>query len=162
MSFDEPRAQGPKAEELLGHLLIVKPLEYRTGIATTFGETDAIDCDVDDIETGMSHACLFFQGFLVGSFKGGIGKTFLGIIVKGIAKPSQSPPFQFESKTGDPAAVARAERFQTLRAAGGFSAPQAVTAPPAATPPAVNLDNLSPEQSAALLAQLQAGASQPA
>lgn len=141
IGFSEPSTGSVvKAEELTGHLLIVRPLAHRDGINTVHGVKDAVEVDIDDVDTGESYAgALFFQGNLIGSFKGAIGTQLLGRITRGQAKAGQTAPFLFQSATSAQSDVDKATAFLTAKAQGSFAQPAASGSP-------------TPEQIAAFLA----------
>ena len=119
--FSDPSAGGDslKPADVLGHLLIVRPLEHRFGIVTSFGEKDAIRCDVADLTTNEVHKdVLWFPGGLVGSLKGSIGELILARMGQGVAKPGQSAPWTLIGASADPAAVQQASTW--LAANPGF------------------------------------------
>lgn len=180
--FDAPATAGEtlKPSEINGHLLIVKAVDYRTGINTTFGEKDAVsvnvvDLDENDPDTGqpgrLHKGALWFSGMLVGSLKNQIGAVVLARMGQGTAKPNQDPPWILVAANEDAAAVQRGTTWMNANpgALDGF-APPATTNPaptpapaPAPAPPAVTpitpdnpaLAGLTPE-ALALLQQFQA------
>ena len=140
-----------KPADLLGHLLIISPVEYKTGIQTSLGETDAIEVNIVDLDTSEEHnSVLFFNVALKSALKPNIGKQVLARIGQGVAKPGKSAPWILVNATDDPVAVAKATSF----IAGGFAA--AGAAAPSA-PVAAAIDPNSPEIQA-LLSKLGAKA----
>ena len=140
-----------KPADLLGHLLIISPVEYKTGIQTSLGETDAIEVNIVDLDTSEEHnSVLFFNVALKSALKPNIGKQVLARMGQGTAKPGKSAPWVLVTATDDPAAVAKATSF----IAGGFAA--AGAAAPSA-PVAGAIDPNSPEIQA-LLSKLGAKA----
>lgn len=136
-----------KPAELVGHLLIITPLEYKPSIVTSFGDTDAIAVDLIDLTTNEEFKdVLFFNAALKSSLKPNIGKVVLAKMNLGAAKPGKSAPYILDAVT-DEASIALA----TARLASGIASPVAT---PAATPA---LDPNSPEI-AALIAKLGAKA----
>ncbi len=142
-----PPAQGgdtAKPADLAGHLLIVKPNDYRTGILTSFGEKDAVSVDLVDLDdvdpdTGevghQYHGALWFSGALVGSCKNQIGTLVLARMSQGTAKAGQSPPWLLADATTDAAAVqAGALWLSSHPEFRGLSAPTPAPAPVAAPP----------------------------
>jgi hypothetical protein len=139
--FTSPGGQGPKPEDLKGHLLIITPLEVRTGINTTLGPSDAISVDVVDLDAPggpEEHVrCLWFSKVLLGSLRSKLGEKVLARMGQGVARPGQSPPWILEDATQDNAAVTRATEWLTARTVNAFQAPQPSTAPAEPTAPAV-------------------------
>jgi hypothetical protein len=113
-SFAQP-ASGSKFKpaDYQGHLLLVWPTEYRTGIKTDYGDSDAIAARVVvlDGENGSEEHdnVLFFQSALIGTLKSSVGnsKPVLGRLSKGTAKPGQSAPFILTPFTEEDAVIAR-------------------------------------------------------
>jgi hypothetical protein len=126
-------------------LLILEPIEYKTGIPTVHGDADAIEVRINDLDTGHTHdSVLFFNVALKNALKTKIGQKVLARIGQGAAKPGKSAPWILVDATGDADAVAKANAFI---AGGGGSAPA-----PAATASA----NINDPAVQALLAQLGA------
>lgn len=147
MAFSAPsnNTESVKVADLNGHLLILEPLEYKTGIQTVHGDADAIEVRINDLDTGHSHdSVLFFNVALKNSLKTKIGQKVLARVSQGTAKPGKSAPWILVDATGDADAVAKANAFI---AGGGASAPA-----PAATASA----NINDPAVQALLAQLGA------
>ncbi len=95
--FDQPgTSTGLNFEELKGHLLLFTVDTLEHGIKTTFGDKDAIRCDVVDLETGNTyHDTLVFPLALIGQLKESVGgKRVLGRLGQGNAKPGQKPPWK--------------------------------------------------------------------
>ena len=83
-----------KPADLQGHLLIIKPVEYKTGITTSLGEAEAIEVDLIDLDTNTEHnSVLFFNVALRSALKSNIGKSVLARIGQGVAKPGKSAPW---------------------------------------------------------------------
>lgn len=151
MAFSAPsnNTESVKAADLNGHLLILEPIEYKTGIPTVHGDADAIEVRIDDIDTGLSHeSVLFFNVALKNSLKQKIGQKVLARIGQGQAKPGKSAPWILIDATGDADAVAKANAF----IAGSLTAPAATASAAPAAAPAAPLDpaNLPPEVQALL------------
>jgi hypothetical protein len=149
MAFSAPSSntESVKVADLNGHLLIVEPIEYKTGIPTVHGDADAIEVRINDLDTGLSHeSVLFFNVALKNALKSKVGQKVLARIGQGTAKPGKSAPWILVDATGDADAVAKANAFI---AGGGASAP----APVAAAPAAANINDPAVQ---ALLAQLGA------
>jgi len=156
MSFVSPSSSeiGPKPADLQGHLLIITPTSYKTGITTSLGEAEAIECDVVDLDTDEQHySVLFFNVALRSALKPNIGSQVLARIGQGIAKPGKSAPWILLDATTDAADVKKATDF----IANGFAVverPKGVNKSAKASAPAP-ADINSPEIQA-LLAQLSA------
>jgi len=125
--FDAPstsNAGEANLADLEGHLLVVEPIEHKTGITTTFGVKDAISVDVHDITAGVSHAdLLWFPGVLVGSLKNSIGRKVLGVLGRGTAKAGQSPPWVLIDASDEPGAVKAATDYMTGKVSESLGAP---------------------------------------
>lgn len=178
--FDSPSIGGEtlKPADVQGHLLIVRPVSHEQNITTGFGVKDAVrvnvvDLDGTDPDTNQpGHVvigALWFSGLLVGSLKNDLGKTLLGRMNQGVAKPGQSAPWKFDSAVDDQAAVQRASAWMNAHPGvlDGLAPPTNIAAPqpaangnsfgqqptvaapqPAAAPPAPA--GISPEAAAAL------------
>jgi hypothetical protein len=148
MAFSAPsnNTESVKVADLNGHLLILEPLEYKTGIQTVHGEADAIEVRINDLDTGFNHeSVLFFNVALKNALKTKIGQKVLARIGQGQAKPGKSAPWILVDATGDADAVAKANAF--IGNAGAAPAPVAAPAPSA---------NINDPAVQALLAQLGA------
>ena len=146
MAFVAPssNSESVKVADLDGHLLILEPIEYKTGIATVHGDADAIEVRINDLDTGFTHeSVLFFNVALKNALKTKIGHKVLARIGQGVAKPGKSAPWILLDATGDSEAVAKANAF--------IASPQAAT--PAAAPVAANINDAAVQ---ALLASLGA------
>ena len=149
MAFTAPvsNSEGVKVADLNGHLLIVTPIEYKTGINTVNGITDAVEVHVVDLDTNEEHnSLLWFNVALRNALKPLIGNKVLGRIGQGAAKPGKNPPWLLIDATGDADAVAKANAY----IAGGIKSPAPVAQAPA---PTASLDDPAVQ---ALLAQLGA------
>ena len=152
MTFAAPSTQSEsvKVADLAGHLLIITPTEYKTGIQTIHGSAEAVEVEVVDLDTKQTHASLlWFNVALRNALKNKIGQKVLAKIGQGAAKPGKSAPWILIDATGDANAVALANAYLT-------SAPTPAAAP--VTPQAATLAataGITPEV-AALLAQLGA------
>lgn len=132
-----------KPADLEGHLLIIKPVEYKTGIQTSLGEAEAVEVDLVDLDTNTEHtSVLFFNVALRNALRPNIGKQVLARIGKGVAKPGKTAPWILLNATDSQADIDKA----TAYLAGAVSAPVASTPAPAGVTPEV----------AALLAKLGA------
>jgi hypothetical protein len=146
MAFSAPSTstESVKVADLNGHLLIIEPIEYKTGITTVHGDADAIEVRINDLDTNTSHdSVLFFNVALKNALKTKIGQKVLARIGQGQAKPGKSAPWILVDATGDADAVAKANAF-----IAGAVAPAVAPAPANINDPAVQ----------ALLAQLGAKA----
>jgi hypothetical protein len=149
MAFTAPsqNSEGVKVADLNGHLLIVTPLEYKTGINTVNGMAEAIEVDIVDLDTNEEHnSILFFNVALRNALKPNIGNKVLGRIGQGTAKPGKNAPWILIDATSDATAVAKANAY----IAGGIAAPSPVA--PTPTPTA----DINDPAVQALLAQLGA------
>ena len=149
MAFTAPsqNSEGVKVADLNGHLLIVTPLEYKTGINTVNGIAEAIEVNIVDLDTNEEHnSILFFNVALRNALKPNIGNKVLGRIGQGTAKPGKNAPWILIDATSDATAVAKANAY----IAGGIAAPAPVAQAP--TPTA----DINDPAVQALLAQLGA------
>jgi hypothetical protein len=145
MTFSAPSSstESVKVADLAGFLLIIEPIEYKVGIQTVHGETDAIEVNLVDLDNSKTYNnVLFFNVALKNALKAKVGQKVLARIGQGVAKPGKSAPWILNDATGDSAAVAKANAF-----IGGANTP----APAVVDSPA----GITPEV-AALLAQLGA------
>ena len=145
MTFSAPSSstESVKVADLAGFLLIIEPIEYKVGIQTVHGETDAIEVNLVDLDNSKTYNnVLFFNVALKNALKAKVGQKVLARIGQGIAKAGKSAPWILNDATGDAAAVAKANAF-----IGGANtpAPQVVS----------DIVGITPEV-AALLAQLGA------
>ena len=146
MAFSAPSTstESVKVADLNGHLLIIEPIEYKTGITTVHGDADAIEVRINDLDTNTSHdSVLFFNVALKNALKTKIGQKVLARIGQGTAKPGKSAPWILVNATEDADAVAKANAF-----IAGAVAPAVAPTPANINDPAVQ----------ALLAQLGAKA----
>ena len=164
MQFAAPAAStgGIKPADVNGHLLLITPLEYKTGITTSMGEAEAIECDVVDLDTNEEHtSVLFFNIALRSALRPNIGAQVLGRIGQGVAKPGKTAPWILNDATTNKADIDKATAYLAAKATGGFvpAAPAATAsaAAPSATAAAalaaLGVDVNDPS-AAALLAQL--------
>lgn len=149
MTFAAPSnntGESVKVADLAGHLLIITPTEYKTGIQTVHGLAEAVEVEVIDLDTKQTHSSLlWFNVALRNALKNKIGQKVLARIGQGAAKPGKSAPWILVDATGDANAVALANAYLT-------SAPAPAVATPA---PVAATGGITPEV-AALLAQLGA------
>lgn len=90
--FSNPSDSGTKITEFNGSLLIVEPLEYKTGVKTAFGDDkDLVVAKVTVLDGEHSgevyDEIAIFQGGLIGQTRRCIGKRVLGRL-------GQTPPKQ--------------------------------------------------------------------
>lgn len=113
MPFCAPRTGGDicKPKDIIGHLLVVKPLEFVEKIQTEMGPSDAIRVDVADLDAQggpvIFRDALWFNTLLLG-LRRQLGELVLGRMSQGTARGSQSPPFMLVDATADPGATSRA------------------------------------------------------
>ena len=148
MAFSAPSSntESVKVADLNGHLLILEAIEYKTGIPTVHGDADAIEVNINDLDTGLNHnSVLFFNVALKNALKTKIGQKVLARIGQGTAKPGKSAPWILVDATGDADAVAKANAFIAGTPAGAVGH--------AAAPATANVNDPAVQ---ALLAQLGA------
>ncbi len=136
ISFAAPATggDGPTAADLNGHVLVVEPQAYETGIKTVHGDKDAVRCRVHDISAQATYDdVLWFGGYLVGSLKGRIGDKVLAQMGQGAAKAGQSPPWMLTDLSTNEVAVQAATAYLTGQVAATLAAP--APAPVAAAAP---------------------------
>ena len=124
-------AEGFTWETHLNALLIIEPHSLETGIATTFGEKDAVRATISVVDGtdagGVYVDTLIFPKALIGQLKSNIGRKVLGRLTQGNPKPGQKPPWLLSDATSEDVAAAR--RFL----AGEHAAAAPATPAPAAT-----------------------------
>ena len=145
MTFASPgnQSESVKVADLANHLLIITPIEYKTGIQTVHGIAEAVEVNVYDLDTNTEHnSLLWFNVALRNALKTKLNQKVLARIGQGPAKPGKSAPWILLDATSDAAAIARANAY--------------LSAPPAPVASVANpTAGLTPEV-AALLAQLGA------
>jgi len=125
------------------------PVEYKTGIQTVHGETDAIEVAIVNLDTNQEYEnILFFNVALKNALKNKVGQKVLARIGQGTAKPGKSAPWILVDATGNPADLAKANAY--IGNAGAKPA-----AAPVEAKQVVDAGQITPEV-AALLAQLGA------
>ena len=139
MTFSAPTSstESVKVADLAGFLLIIEPIEYKVGIQTVHGETDAIEVNLVDLDNNKTYNnVLFFNVALKNALKAKVGQKVLARIGQGQAKAGKSAPWILLDATGDAAAVAKANAF-----IGGANtpAPAEVAAPSGITPEVAQL-----------------------
>jgi hypothetical protein len=99
-SFSQPASPSKfRPADYQGNLILVWPTEYRTGIKTDYGDSDAVAARVVVLDgpAGVEEHdnVLFFQGALISTLKPSVGtnKPVLGRLGRGTSKPGQSAPF---------------------------------------------------------------------
>ena len=150
MTFAAPsnQSESVKVADLAGHLLIITPVEYKTGIQTIHGLAEAVEVEVVDLDTKQNYSSvLWFNVALRNALKNKIGQKVLARIGQGAAKPGKSAPWILVDATSDANAVDAANAYLTSTPAP--AATPTIAATPAAT------GGITPEV-AALLAQLGA------
>jgi hypothetical protein len=146
--FQQP-SQGDKVNvgDLLGSLVLVWVHGVREGIMTSFGEKEAVACDIhvlDGPKGGEKFInALIFQGGLIGSLRGATGgDPVLGRVGQGVSKPGQSPPYVLNPFTDADAQLATGylqrmpKPFQGAANGGPTTTAPSATPAPAATAPA--------------------------
>jgi hypothetical protein len=137
-----------KPADLLGHLLLITPLEFKESITTAFGESSAIAVDLVDLDTTeVYNDVLFFGRGLIANLKSNIGAQVLGRMAQGIARPGQSAPWILEAATD--ADTAKAVAHVTAQATGNITTPA-----PTPAPVATAVADLNDPAIQALIAQL--------
>ena len=153
MTFAAPSnaTETVKVADLANHLLIISPVEYKTGIPTVHGEAEAIEVNVIDLDTNKEHSSLlWFNVALRNALKSKTGQKVLARIGQGTAKPGKSAPWILIDATGDASAVAKANAYLNMAAVKPVPNTSGAVQPPVMDP-----NNLSPEVMA-LLGQLGA------
>jgi hypothetical protein len=153
MTFASPgnQSESVKVADLANHLLIITPVEYKTGIQTVHGIAEAVEVNVYDLDTSTEYnSLLWFNVALRNALKTKLNQKVLARIGQGPAKPGKSAPWILLDATSDATAIAKANAY--------LAAPPAPSATPAPAPVASVANptaGLTPEV-AALLAQLGA------
>jgi hypothetical protein len=151
MTFASPgnTSESVKVADLANHLLIITPIEYKTGIQTVHGIAEAVEVNVYDLDTNTAHnSLLWFNVALRNALKTKLNQKVLARIGQGPAKPGKSAPWILLDATNDATAIAKANAY--------LSAPPAPAPAPAPVASVANpTAGLTPEV-AALLAQLGA------
>lgn len=151
MAFSAPSSspsESVKIADLNGHLLIVEPIEYKTGIPTVHGNAEAIEVRISDVDTGLVHeSVLLFGVVLRKRLRNKIGHQVLGRVEQGLPTPGKSGAWELKDATLDANAVAKANAFIANAGAPAPAVPLAVAPAPA---------NINDPAVQALLAQLGA------
>ena len=127
MPFAEPEtAGGPYPKDLVGHLLMVWPVDYIDDAPSKFSrpgaQSDVIVVDLVDLDTvdeytkelgQLSRQAWWRPGRLIGSLKRRLGSKdpVLAWMQMGTASKGMNAPYELVSATGDPASVARAQAW---------------------------------------------------
>lgn len=105
---------GEKITDFMGELVLVKPVEYLTDLATSIGTADAIRVDTvvltGERQGDLIENMLVFQTALMRDLKRimeGSSPFLLGKLGKGQAKAGKSAPYIFEQPTEDDITLAR-------------------------------------------------------
>lgn len=153
MTFASPgnQSESVKVADLANHLLIITPVEYKTGIQTVHGIAEAVEVNVYDLDTNTAHnSLLWFNVALRNALKTKLNQKVLARIGQGPAKPGKSAPWILLDATSDATAIAKANAYLAAT-----PAPVAVAVPAPVASVANPTAGLTPEV-AALLAQLGA------
>jgi hypothetical protein len=117
-------ATGIEWATLNGALLIIEVHEIVKDITTSFGVTDAVRATVTPVDGPTKGAAyqdtLIFPRMLKSQLAPNVGKTVLGRLAQGVAKPSQSPPWLLQEATKDDQTAAA--QFLAAQAAGRLTA----------------------------------------
>jgi len=117
-------ATGIEWATLNGALLIIEVHEVVKDITTSFGVTDAVRATVTPVDgptRGAAYQDTFiFPRMLKSQLAPNVGKTVLGRLGQGQAKPSQSPPWLLQEAT--PEDQQSAAGFLAQQAAGRLTA----------------------------------------
>lgn len=130
-----------KPADIVGHLLIINPLEFVADVATSLGPKDAIRCDVVDLHQNNADGSygvvfrdvLWFGRQLIPGLRRQIGELPFGWMSQGLGKPGQNPPYMLTDAMGDAAARAAAQSW--LDRHPDFGAAHAIPNPGPAQPP---------------------------
>jgi hypothetical protein len=153
MTFASPgnQSESVKVADLANHLLIITPIEYKTGIQTVHGIAEAVEVNIYDLDTNTEHnSLLWFNIALRNALKTKLNQKVLARIGQGPAKPGKSAPWILLDATSDAVAIAKANAYLAAT-----PAPVATLVPVAVASVANPTAGLTPEV-AALLAQLGA------
>lgn len=157
MTFAAPSnaSESVKVADLAGHLLIITPIEYKTGIQTVHGLAEAVEVEVVDLDADTTYgSVLWFNVALRNALKNKIGQKVLARIGQGAAKPGKSAPWILVDATTDANALAKANAYLSATPAPAVAQTPTVTPAVAPATPAAT-GGITPEV-AALLAQLGA------
>lgn len=152
MTFAAPSAntEQPKVADLAGALLIITPVEYKTGIPTVHGEAEAVEVNIINLDTNKAHdGLLWFNVALRNALKNKIGQKVLARIGQGTAKPGKSAPWILLDASTDASAIEKANAYLA-------GAPATATPTATATPSAPAAGGVITPEIAKLLEQLGA------
>lgn len=147
MTFSSPSTGDMvKFENLVGHLLIVRPIEFVEEIQTSNGPREAIRADVVDLTANddqgnwgvVYRGSLLFGRVIVPGLRRQIGELVLGRVGQGLAKSGQKPAWQLVDAVGDAQAVAAGQEW--LRRHPQFEQGGPVVSSPAAPAPPVTAE----------------------
>lgn len=104
--FAAPAASsGIQWDDHKGRLLLIEPKDFEKGVATSFGEKDAVRADVTVIDSPSEPEeypdALIFPGVLISQTRSLVGQKVLGRLGQGVAKSGQKPPWRLEEATDD-------------------------------------------------------------
>ena len=126
MEFSEPQTGGRlNPRDIVGHLLLVWPVDYLTSVVTKFTKADkpsdaivvdVVDLDQPDVngdEGALFQSVWWLQSRLIQALKNKVGSPdpMLAWMDQGVASPGMNSPFILTSATGDPTCVKRAEAW---------------------------------------------------
>jgi len=86
MTFASPgnQSESVKVADLANHLLIITPVEYKTGIQTVHGIAEAVEVNVYDLDTNTAHnSLLWFNVALRNALKTKLNQKVLARIGQG-------------------------------------------------------------------------------
>lgn len=96
-------ASGISWDEHKGRLFLIEPKDFERGIATSYGEKDAVRADVTIVdapdEPHVFTEALIFPGVLISQTRPLIGEKVLGRLGQGAAKQGQKPPWRLDDAT---------------------------------------------------------------
>jgi hypothetical protein len=114
MTFAAPSGatEQPKVADLAGALLIITPVEYKTGIPTVHGDAEAIEVNIVNLDNNEKHdGLLWFNVALRNALKNKLNQKVLAKIGQGTAKPGKSAPWILIDATNDADALAKANAY---------------------------------------------------
>jgi len=153
--FDDP-TQAPigdkvSMETFVNKLIIVKPVEFTDKMRTEYKPdgAEAVFANIALLEPyegepyRVFNRVLVMQGYLVGAFKGSVGKPnpLLGTIYYGQRKAGQKPPYMYKSLTDNAKAVETAQKWMADHEDELNAVPEAVFVEPDAKKPST-LDSM--------------------
>lgn len=139
-TFSSP-SQGDicKPADLVGHLLIVRPVEFQAEFQTANGPSDMIRLDVADLSVNDERGqwgvvyrdAMWFSRGLVPGLRRQIGELVLARMAQGLAKPGQNAAWILNDAVGDAQAVTAGQQWLTMHPEFSEGRGQATTAAPA-------------------------------